>query len=123
MEVVKKYAKAFMGALGLVLSVFLASVVGDGVIQASEYANMVILGAGAAGVAIAPNVPGSKYVKLGLSALAAAATVLVSVYTGGISPAEWAQIGIAVATALGIYQVPNKGDFLDRNFNANVALQ
>lgn len=114
-EVFKQYKKAFVSALGVVLSVFLAALVGDGLIQPSEFANIVILGAGTASVAIAPNVPGSKYVKSLLQALMAVATIVVSVYTGGISPAEWAQIGIAVATAFGVYQVPNQGDFLGRS--------
>ena len=123
LDVVKQYKKAIVAALGVIVSAFVAAMLGDGVINVNEWANVVILGAGALSVGIAPNVPGAKYTKLLLSAVSAAATVFLSVFTGGLTSPEFWQIVVAALTALGVYRVPNQGDFLDRNFNANVALQ
>ena len=117
-EVFAKYRKAFVGAAGLVLSLVVAALAGDGAIDLNEWANVVILGTGAVSVAIAPNAPGSKYVKAILAAASAVASLLVSLYTGGLTSPEVWQLVVAALTAAGVYRVPNQGDFLDRNFNA-----
>lgn len=112
-EVLKKYAKAFTSAGAVVLSAVLAAYIGDGALTFSEFVNVVVLGTGTVSLAIAPNIPGSKYVKSTLAAVAAVVTLLLSVYSGGVTGAEWAQIGVAVASAFGVYAVPNRGDTLD----------
>lgn len=121
-ETLKKYQKVLVAALGVIVSAVVASFIGDGVMTFSELVNVVVLGAGTVSVGIAPNIPGSKYVKAALAAVSAVATLLLSVASGGINSAEWAQIVVAVLTAFGVYQLPNTGDTLDR-MEANVALQ
>ena|SRR5690349_18683448 len=117
MEVLRKYAKAFAAAGGLVLSLVVAALAGDGMINLNEWANVVILGTGAVSVAIAPNVPGSKYTKAILAGASAVASLLVSLYTGGLTSPEIWQLVVAFLSAAGVYQIPNRGDFLDRNMH------
>lgn len=121
-EVFAKYRKAFVGAAGLVLSLVVAALAGDGIINLNEWANVIVLGTGVVSVGIAPNVPGAKYTKAILAAVSAVASLLVSLYTGGLTSPEVWQLVVAGLTAAGVYQIPNRGDFLDRTFNANVNL-
>lgn len=49
------------------------------------------------------------YAKAVIAAIAAAATALTAAYTDGhVTPAEWLQIAIAAAAALGVWAVPNQ---------------
>ena len=121
-EVFAKYRKAFVGAAGVVLSLVVAALAGDGMINLNEWANVVVLGTGAVSVGLAANVPGAKYTKAILAAASAVASLLVSLYTGGLTSPEIWQLVVAGLTAAGVYQVPNQGDFLDRNFNAAASL-
>jgi hypothetical protein len=113
-ETLKKYAKALVGAAGVILAAVLVAFVGDGSMNMNEFVNVVVLGTGTVSLAIAPNTPGAKYVKALLAAVSAAAVVLISVYTGGISPTEWVQIAVAAGTAAGVWKVPNQGDQFDK---------
>ena len=49
----------------------------------------------------------AKYRKFWVAALAVAAVVVKAYANGSIDPAEWGEIAIAVATALGVVAVPN----------------
>ena len=109
-----QYKKAVVAAGGVIISAVVTAFLGDGALDFNEFANVVILGSGAIAVGVAPNTPGSKYVKLFLSALSAAATVLISVYSGGLTSPEVAQIAVAVLTAIGVWKAPNQDDYLDR---------
>lgn len=120
-EVFAKYRKAFVGAAGVVLSLLVAALAGDGVINLNEWANVVVLGTGAVSVGLAANVPGAKYTKAILAAASAVASLLVSLYTGGLTTPEIWQLVVAGLTAAGVYQIPNRGDFLDGT--KNVGLQ
>lgn len=102
-----KYAKFVAIVVATVLSAITAALVGDSVISPQEWVNIAILGVGAAGVFAAPNVPGAKYTKSILAALAAGLTVLASVIIGGVHMVEIIQIALAVLGALGVYAVPN----------------
>jgi len=73
-----------------------------------SWVNVVILGAGVIMVYNASNdIPGWNYAKLIASAVSAVAVLLVSSLEGGISPAEWLQLGLAAAAALGVGALPN----------------
>jgi hypothetical protein len=120
-ETLKKYAKVLTGAGGVILSAVLAALIGDGTLSFAEFVNVVVLATGTLSLGIAPNIPGSRYVKSTLAAIAAAVTVLLSVYSDGVTSSEFWQIVVAVATAYGVYQIPNRGDTLDR-MEPNVAV-
>jgi L-serine deaminase len=117
MNFIMQYKKAIVGAVGVVISAVLAALIGDGQFSDSEFTNVVVLAAGTISLGIAANTPGAKYVKALLAGIAAIATVVLSVYSAGITTAEWAQIGVAFLTAAGVYQLPNRGDYLDRTKN------
>ncbi len=94
-----------------VLATILASLVGaftDGGISTVEIINVVVIGAGAANIFAAKNVPGAKYTKAILAVITAVAVLLVSVVSGGIVTSEWLQLGVTALGALGVYQIPNK---------------
>jgi hypothetical protein len=110
----KQYKKAVVGAMSTIISAVLVAFMGDGIISFEEFVNIGVLGATAISVGIAPNVPYARYTKMLLAAVGAGLTVLLSVYMGGISPTEWAQIGIAVANAFGVWKARNEGDLYDR---------
>lgn len=113
------YKKAIVAAGGVVLSAVVTAFLGDGIMDFNEFANVVILGTGAVGVGVAANTPGSKYAKAILAAISAAATVLISVHTGGLTSPEVAQIVVAVLTAAGVWRAPNKDDEFARLLRAN----
>lgn len=103
----QKYSKFFAAVIVTVLSAIAAALTGDGVISATEWVNVAILGVGACAVFTGANVPGAAYTKSILAALTAGLTVLASVIIGGVTPVEAIQIVIAVAGAVGVYAVPN----------------
>lgn len=104
----KTYGKSLVAVLVAVLGALFAAGTGDGVISGPEWVNVAILGTGAAAVFAAPNVPGARYTKVILAALTAGLTVLASAILGGVTTAEWFQIGTAVVGALGVYYAPYK---------------
>lgn len=103
----QKYTKAIVQVLVTVL-VALAAVWTNGV-TTPELVNVAIVGVGALGVFAAPNVPGAAYTKSILAALTAGLVVLASVITSGVGFPELVQIIVAVAGAVGVYALPNKG--------------
>ena len=102
----KRYTKAIVQVVVTVL-VALAAVWTGGVTVA-EWVNIAIVGVGACSVFAAPNVPGARYTKSILSALAAGLVVLASAITGGIQFPEVVQIVVAALGAVGVYALPNK---------------
>lgn len=113
----KRYKKAFVAALGVVLSAILAASVGDGVLNTNEWANVLILGTGAASATIAPNTREAKYVKAMLVGVSAMATVFMSVFMGGLTTPEIIQIVLAGGTAAGVWKFKNEGDQYDRQLS------
>lgn len=118
LSVFAKYKKAIIGATGAIAAAVVAALGGG--ISFPEIVNIVIIAVGAISVGIAPDLPDAKYVKNALAGIAAAAVVLLSVYSGGISGSEWGQIIVAFATAAGIISSRNRGDNLERELNAKV---
>lgn len=101
------YAKAALAVVATIASAIVAAMT-DGGVTTAEWINVAIGGVGAASVFAAPNVPGARYSKAILAALAAVLTFLVSAVAGGVSPAEWLQILVVALGALGVYAVPNR---------------
>ncbi|QIQ62935.1 hypothetical protein SEA_MOAB_50 [Streptomyces phage Moab] len=101
------YAKSLLAVLVTVISAVVASLT-DNTITNVEWINVAIAGVGAAAVFAAPNIPGSRYTKAVLAVLTAVLTFLVTVITDGVSSAEWLQILVIAAGAIGVYAVPNK---------------
>jgi hypothetical protein len=102
------YLKSGAAVAAAVLAAVVAALTGDNAIDASEWANVVILGCGAAAVFAAPNVPGARYTKLILAVITAMATAAVSLVSDGISLTDALQIASAALGALGVYQLPNR---------------
>lgn len=111
---VKQYKKAIVGALGVIASAIVSALVGDGSIDFGELVNIIILACGAISVGIAANVPGAKYTKATLAGIAAGATVVLSVVSGGITVTEYGQIAVAFLTAAGVLKAKNVCDYYDR---------
>lgn len=106
---ISTYAKAiaFMIAAGLG---FLVTALADDQVTVEEGINLGILIAGAFLVYMLPNLPEGwrALTKLYVSAGIAAAVVLVSALTDGVTMSEWMQIGVAFLGGLGVYIVPNE---------------
>jgi lysylphosphatidylglycerol synthetase-like protein (DUF2156 family) len=107
-----QYKKALVAASGVVLSAVFTALMG-GPLTLVAVINIIIIAAGAVNVAIAPNTPGAKYTKAILAGIAAAATLLISLVSGGISGNEWVQIAVAFLTAAGVLKAKNIGDYYD----------
>ncbi|AXH68765.1 hypothetical protein SEA_COMRADE_50 [Streptomyces phage Comrade] len=101
------YAKSLLAVLVTVITAVVAAMT-DSVVSNVEWINVAIAGAGAAAVFAAPNVPGSRYTKAVLAIITAVLTFLVTVITDGVSTAEWLQVLVIAAGAVGVYAVPNK---------------
>ncbi|MFA7264861.1 MAG: hypothetical protein WC054_00875 [Candidatus Nanopelagicales bacterium] len=104
-----KYAKLVMQVVVTIAAALVAALAGDNVVDSVEWVNVAIIGVGAAAVFTAPNIPGAKYTKFIVSALAAILTVLASAIVGGIQTVELIQMLIAAAGAVGVYAIPNRG--------------
>ena len=104
------YAKSALAVLATVLAALVPALVGG--VSTAEWLNVVIIGAGAAAVFAAPNVPFAKYTKSVLALVAAVATALVTfVGAGGlatVTQGQWLQVAIVALGALGVYAVPNR---------------
>jgi ABC-type thiamin/hydroxymethylpyrimidine transport system permease subunit len=101
------YLKSGVAVAAAVLAAVVTALTGDNAIDASEWVNVVILGAGAAAVFVAPNVPGARYTKLGLAIITAMATAAASLVSDGISLTDGLQVAMAALGALGVHQLPN----------------
>lgn len=101
------YAKFLLAVLVTAISATVAALT-DGTVSTVEWINVGIATAGAAAVFTAPNVPGSKYTKAVLAVITAILTFFVTAVTDGVSTAEWLQVLVIAAGAVGVYAVPNK---------------
>jgi hypothetical protein len=101
------YAKSLLAVLVTAISAIVAAMT-DGVVSNVEWINVGIAGAGAAAVFAAPNVPGSRYTKAVLAVITAVLTFFVTAVTDGVSSAEWLQVLVIAAGAIGVFAVPNK---------------
>ena len=121
----KKYAKMAAQVAATVLAALVPILSLGAGVTADQWINVAIIGAGAAAVFTAPNVPGATYTKEALAVLTAGLTVLSSVIAGGITSAEWIQIILATAGALGVTgarnTAPKTGDDLSRTGSLNGA--
>lgn len=104
------YAKSIGMVLMTVVTAIVASLTDDKV-STAEWINVAILGFGAAAVFTAPNIPGAKYTKTILAVLTAGLTAVASFLTGGITTAEWLQVLVASAAAVGVYAAPKSGAY------------
>lgn len=108
---IKVYAKSIAAVVATVLSAIYISL-GDGSVSSTEWVNVAIAGVGALTVFYAPNVPFAKYTKSVVAAATAGLIVLQSAITDGVTQTELIQIVLAVAGAVGVYAVKNKGQEL-----------
>lgn len=98
--------KSAVAALAAILAAILPGL-SDGPMGLSEWANVVVLAAGAIQVYNAANIPGWRYAKTVAAVVTAGGVVAVSAFSdGAVSPSEWIQIGLAVANSAGVYFVP-----------------
>lgn len=103
MTIVKALVQVVMTILAATVPALAA-----GPMTANVWINVVILGTGAVMVYNASNdIPGWNYAKLIASAVSAVAVLLVSAMDGGISQAEYIQLALAAAAALGVGAIPN----------------
>lgn len=108
-----RYAKALAAVAVTILTAILPFLSQHNTLTQAEWVNVVIVGAGAVIVYVAPNLPGSwsAYTKSILAAVVAGATVLASVIGSGgvqaVPSVEWVQVILAFVSALGVYAVPN----------------
>lgn len=100
----KLYGK-FIAQVAATIVAALAVALGDGNVNADEWINVVILGLGSVAVLGAGNLPSGvwAYTKAIVSAATAGAVFLQSAITDGVSGAEWLQLLLAVAGAVGVY--------------------
>ena len=102
------YAKFVAQVVAAVLTAIVAATAGDGQIDASEAANVVLAGLGAVAVLGAGNLPSGiwAYTKTIVAAATAVTMAIQSAMGDGITTAEWWQIGVALLGALGVYAAP-----------------
>lgn len=110
MSPIAKFLTAILGAALVVLT----SALTDGHVSTVEAVQIAVAVTAAGGVWIAANVPGMPAAKTAIAALLAAldlvATYLVNPGGGlnSITGSQWANVGLAVLTALGVYVVRNR---------------
>lgn len=113
MSAFRKFGVMILAVVGAVVAA-LVPALGDNVVSANEWLNVTVIGAGAASIFAASNVPGARYTKTLLAVITACATLAASLITDGLTQAEVAQLVVAALAAAGVYRVPNVGDMLDR---------
>lgn len=74
--------------------------------SSTEWVQIAIAVVTAAGVYVAPLVPGATWTKTALGAMLAGLQVLVTAIDGGMDGNDWLTVAFAVASALGIYLAP-----------------
>lgn len=107
----KLYAKSLLYVLLAVAGV-LVTAMADDIVTTAEIVNVGIIGLGAVGVYLVPNLPTgvAKYGKTAVAFLTAALVALTSFLTDGITTSEWLQIAIAAFAGIGVYIVPNESN-------------
>jgi hypothetical protein len=105
---VRLYLKLIAQVIATVLAAIATALFGDGSLDTSELINVGILGLGAVAVLGAGNLPAGvwQHTKGIVSAATAVLVLLSSLWTDGISPAEWAQLVLAALGALGVVVAP-----------------
>jgi hypothetical protein len=105
----KLYAKSLLYILLAVAGV-LVTAMADDVVTVPELVNIGIIGVGAVGVYLVPNLPAgiARYGKTGVAFLTAGLVALTSFLTDGITMSEWLQIAIAAFAGIGVYVIPNE---------------
>ena len=101
------YAKAIWAALIAAVTA-LAGYLVDQDMTSIEWVHVVIYAVGAGSVYLAANLPGYPYAKAFVAAVIAVGDVLVTVLTDGINSAEWMNVVLAAALALGVFGIRNK---------------
>ena len=101
-----KYTKFIVMVIVTALTAIAA--VMSGGITPTEWVTVAIATVGALSVFAAPNVPGAAYTKSILAVFTAILAFLVTAILGGISSAEYLQIAILAAGAVGVYAFPNE---------------
>lgn len=106
----KLYAKALVALVGAA-AMLLPSFLSDGHISVVEGVQISVAVATAGGVWLAANVPTLTVAKTLVAALLAALNLVVTYLTtsGHLTASNWANVAIAVLTALGVYGVANSG--------------
>lgn len=106
---IKLYAKA-IAYIALAAVTFLVTALSDNRIDLSELINLGIILVGAIGVYLVPNLEGGwrRYAKSVTAFAAAGLVVLLSFLSGGVTLAEWLQVGIAALAGIGVTIVPNE---------------
>ncbi len=103
-----QYLKFAAQVAATVLTAVAAALAGNGAIDLSESINIIIVGLGAVAVMGAGNLPSGiwAHTKTIVAGATAGAVFLQSAITDGVSSAEWVQLIIAVAGAVGVFAVP-----------------
>lgn len=116
----KQYLKFGAEILATIVAGLYAALAGDGVLDAGEKINVVLLALGAVAVLGAGNLPAGvwRYTKGIVAGATAVGVVLASAYTGGIDDAEIAQMVIAFLGAIGVTAVP--GPLVDKAIGRHV---
>lgn len=103
-------AKALVQLVMTVLAAIVPAL-SAGALDTAGWINVVVLAAGVVMVYNAANIPGWSYAKLVASAVSAVAVVLTTALTGGLDAADYIQMALAAAAALGVGAIPNKGQY------------
>lgn len=109
MSPIAKFLTAILGAALVVLT----SALTDGHVSTVEAVQIAVAVTAAGGVWIAANVPGMPAAKTAIAALLAALDLVATYLVNGgglnsITGSQWANVGLAVLTALGVYVVRNR---------------
>ncbi len=107
------YAKSLLYVALAVVGV-LVTALSDDVVSTAELVNIAIIGVGALGVYLVPNLPQNvaKYGKTIVAFIAAALVALNSFLDGGITASEWLQIAVAAFAGIGVFIIPNEPKFV-----------
>lgn len=102
-----QYMKFVAQVAATVLTALTAALAGNGEVDTSEAINIVIVGLGAVAVLGAGNLPSGvwAHTKTIVAGATAGAVFLQSAITDGVSAAEWVQLVVAVAGAVGVLAV------------------
>lgn len=112
MNALAPYLKAAGAVAATVLTALIPFLIQGGTLSQAEIDSVIIVALGACVVFTAPNIPGHEYVKGTVAVLTAAAvtlhTFLIPGGIGAVTAAQWAQVALAVLSALGVGTVlPN----------------
>jgi hypothetical protein len=97
------YGKVLLQILAAI-AMALIGFLDDNFLDTVELINTVLVALTAVGVWLVPNLTGgaAKYAKMGVAALTAGFTVLITAVSAGVDMTEWFQVLVAVLGAIGI---------------------